>query len=205
AAITSPVARRRPTHLAPARPFLPRASPMIRLALAAAFALALAALSPADDKPPAKPAPPPLPVAVSSLGAAARDGYLYGYGGHSGKVHQYNTETAVGTFRRLKLDGGTKWEDLPSGPKMQGPALVAHKGKLYRIGGMQPRNKPGEKGDSVSLRSVACYDPAARKWQAMVDLPEGRSSHDAVVVGDTIFLPGGRQMNPRRPAPHSHN
>lgn len=149
-------------------------------------------------------AAPPLPVAVSSLGAAVCDGYLYAYGGHAGKVHSYSTETAQGTFRRLKLAGGTKWEDLPSGPKMQGLALVAHKGKLYRTGGMQPRNKPDEKGDSISLTSVACYDPAAKKWQALPDLPEGRSSHDAVVVGDTLYVVGGWLLHGQGKAPTWH-
>ena len=168
---------------------------MTRLLLAPLVVVSLAALCPAAGPPPAKPSLPPLPVAVTSLGAAVSDGYLYVYAGHSGKVHQYSTETTHGTFRRLKLDGGKGWEELPGGPKAQGLALVAHKGKLYRIGGMQPRNKPGEKGDSVSLASVACYDPAARKWQEMPALPEGRSSHDAVVVGDKIVVVGGWRMN----------
>jgi N-acetylneuraminic acid mutarotase/ketosteroid isomerase-like protein len=177
---------------------------MTRFLAPALLALALAALTRGAAAPPAKPGLPPLPVAVSSLGAAVADGYLYVYGGHSGKVHQYSTETTHGTFRRLKLDGGTKWEELPGGPKAQGLALVAHKGKLYRIGGMQPRNKPGEKDDSVSLSSVGCYDPAAKEWQAMPEMPEGRSSHDAVVVGDKIVVVGGWKMNGRGKAPTWH-
>jgi hypothetical protein len=52
---------------------------------------------------------PPIPVAVSSLGAIESEGYLYVYGGHSGKTHSYDTKSVLGTFHRLKLDGGTKW------------------------------------------------------------------------------------------------
>lgn len=169
---------------------------MSRFVPAALIAVALAGLSAGG--------PPPLPVAVSSFGAAVCDGYLYVYGGHAGKVHGYSTETAQGAFRRLKLAGGAKWEDLPAGPKMQGVSLVAHKGKLYRVGGMQPRNKPDEKGDSVSLTSVACYDPAAKEWHPLPDLPEGRSSHDAVVVGDTLYVVGGWNMTGRGQAPAWH-
>ena len=59
---------------------------------------------------------PPLPAAVSSLGAVACDGYVYVYGGHAGKTHSYDTKSVLGTFHRLKLDSGTKWEELPGGP-----------------------------------------------------------------------------------------
>ena len=44
-----------------------------------------------------------------------RDGYLYLYGGHAGKTHSYDTATVLGTFHRLKLDGGTWREcELPA-------------------------------------------------------------------------------------------
>src|SRR5688500_5501399 len=88
---------------------------------------------------------PPVPRAVSSFGAAVSDGWLYVYGGHCARTHQYSTEAVVGTFHRLKLSNPKAWEELPGGPPLQGLALVAHGGKIYRVGGMQPRNKPGEK------------------------------------------------------------
>ena len=97
----------------------------------------------------AKTAYPPLPEAVSSFGAAVCDGFVYVYGGHSGKAHQYSTETVSGKFRRLSLaDPSRGWEELPGGPALQGLALVSHDGKLYRVGGMQPRNAPGDKADN---------------------------------------------------------
>lgn len=139
---------------------------------------------------------PPLPAAVSSLGAVALDGHVYVYGGHSGKTHSYSTETAVGTFRRLDLaDPAKGWQELPGGPACQGLALVAHSGKVIRVGGMQPRNKPGTPADNHSLASVGRFDPKAGKWEALPDLPAGRSSHDAAVVGDTLVVVGGWQMN----------
>ncbi len=136
-----------------------------------------------------------LPCGVSSFGATTCEGWIYVYGGHKGKTHSYSTETTLGTFHRLNLAAPTRWEALPGGPKLQGLGLVAHKGKIYRIGGMQPRNKPEEKGDHYSLVSCACYDPATRKWAALPDLPEGRSSHDVVVAGDKLIVVGGWKMN----------
>ena len=134
---------------------------------------------------------PPLPVAVSSFGAVECDGYLYVYGGHSGKTHTYSTETVVGTFHRLKLDGGTKWESLSGGPILQGMNLAAHGGKVYRVGGMQPRNKPGEPADNHSVSDVTRFDPKVGKWEPMASLPAGRSSHDVVVSGNKLVVVGG--------------
>jgi len=138
---------------------------------------------------------PPLPKPVTSFGAAVSDGFVYVYGGHSGKPHSYSTESTTGQFLRLSLANPAKWEELPAGSAAQGVALVAHGGKLYRIGGMQPRNKPAEKTDAISLASVSRYDPQTKKWEDLPALPAGRSSHDAVVVSDTIYVAGGWCMN----------
>lgn len=146
----------------------------------------------------------PLSRAISSFGAAIADGWLYVYGGHCGKAHVYSTEDVLGTFRRLNLKDGKTWEDLPGGPALQGLAMVAYKGKLYRIGGLQPKNKPGEKADNHSLATCACYDPANRKWEELPDLPEGRSSHDAAVVDDKLYVVGGWKMNGADKKPDWH-
>lgn len=137
---------------------------------------------------------PATPAAVSSLGAIAADGYLYIYGGHAGKTHTYNNKTTLGTFHRLKLAGGTRWEELASGPILQGTNLAAHGGKIYRVGGMSPRNAPGEPADSVSVPDAARFDPKIGKWEDLPPLPSGRSSHDVVVVGDKLVVVGGWKM-----------
>lgn len=145
------------------------------------------------DVPPASKYPP-SPEAVSSSAAIVSDGYLYTYGGHAGKTHVYSTESASGQFRRLKLAGGTAWEELPGGPRLQGMNLAAHGGKIYRVGGMQARNKPGEDADHHSVSECARFDLATRTWEAMPPLPEGRSSHDVVTCGDTLVVVGGWVM-----------
>jgi N-acetylneuraminic acid mutarotase len=168
-----------------------------RAVAALAFPLFGAFVAPApaaDPVPVNRPELPPLPKAVSSLGAVACDGYLYVYGGHAGKTHSYDTTTALGTFHRLKLDGGTRWEELPGGPKAQGVGLAAHGGMVYRVGGMQPRNAPGTAADNHSLADCARFDPKVGKWQALPPLPDGRSSHEAVVAGDKLVVVGGWEM-----------
>lgn len=138
---------------------------------------------------------PDLPVPLSSFGAAVVGDHVYVYGGHSGRAHSYSTETTQGTFRRLDLKDPAGWEDLPGGPRLQGLALVAHQGKLYRVGGMQPQNSKAEKTDTRSQATSAVYDPSAGKWADLGPLPEPRSSHDAVVVGGTLYVFGGWRLN----------
>src|SRR5262249_18599183 len=137
---------------------------------------------------------PLLPTAVSSLGAVSVNGYLYVYGGHAGRTHSYDTKAVLGTFHRLKLQGGTSWEELPGGPILQGMNLTAHQAKVYRVGVMQPRNAPGEPADNHSLADVARFDPETNKWETLPPLPAGRSSHDVVTVKDRLVVVGGWQM-----------
>lgn len=144
---------------------------------------------------------PPLPKAVSSFGAAVADGYLYVYGGHVGKTHKYDTSTVIGTFHRLKLDGGTAWKSLPGGPILQGVNLAAHGGKIYRVGGMQPRNAPDQPTDTHSVADVARFDPAVGKWEALPPLPAPRSSHDLVVADGKLVVVGGWNQRGRGETP----
>ena len=133
----------------------------------------------------------PLPRGVSSFGAAVAGDWVYVYGGHCGKTHSYSTEDVLGSFHRLNLKEGKNWEELSSGPIAQGLAMVSYQGKIYRIGGMQPQNKPGEKANNLSLKTCSIFDPSTKKWEDLPDLPEGRSSHDAVIVKDKLYVVGG--------------
>jgi len=137
---------------------------------------------------------PALPVAASSLGAVACGGQVYVYGGHIAPVHTYSTEAVTGRFFRRPLSGGAAWEELAGGPALQGMNLAAHAGKIYRVGGMDPRNEPGEPAENFSVASAACYDPATNIWTDLPPLPEPRSSHDVAVVGDTLYVVGGWNM-----------
>jgi len=41
---------------------------------------------------------------------------------------------------------------------------------------------------------VAVYDPKTKKWQEIAPLPEPRSSFDAAVLGDAIYVVGGWKL-----------
>lgn len=132
-----------------------------------------------------------LPWAASSFGAVADGAYLYVYGGHVARMHSYSTDAVSGQFQRMSLSAPGKWEQLPGGPGLQGMNLAAHDGKIYRIGGMEPRNAPGTPADNHSIADAVRFDPAAGKWETLPSMPEPRSSHDIVVIGDTLIVTGG--------------
>ncbi|MCC9606846.1 DUF4198 domain-containing protein [Blastopirellula sp. JC732] len=139
---------------------------------------------------------PDLPEAVTSFGAAVIGDALYAYGGHTGDAHHYYYEAQNGSLQKLSLKKDAKWETVAEGPKLQGLAMVAHGDKLYRIGGFTAMNKEEEEGRNlVSQADVAAFDLKTGKWSDLPKLPEPRSSFDAVVLGDKIYVIGGWALN----------
>jgi len=137
----------------------------------------------------------PLPDPTNSFGGAVVGDRLYVYGGHTGTTHRYHTGTTLPHFRRLNLKTGEAWEELPVGPAVQGVSLVAHEGLLYRVGGMAAHNAEGEPHDLKSIAEAARFDPKTNTWTELPELPEPRSTHDAAVVGDHLYVVGGWAMN----------
>ena len=134
-----------------------------------------------------------LPEATASFGAVASDGWMYVYGGHVSATHSYSIEAVSGSFHRWNLSTGA-WEALPGGPGLQGVGLAAHEGRIYRAGGMQPRNRKGEPEDQRSVADVARFDPATRQWVPLPPLIAPHSSHDVVIAGNQLFVIGGWTM-----------
>ena len=147
----------------------------------------------------------PLPEGVASFGGAVADGWLYVYGGHTGTEHDHSAANLSNHFRRIQLDstgkasGTQAWEELPMQTPLQGLPLVAHDGKLYRVGGMNARNATtDDEEDLHSTTEYAGYDPATGQWTSLAPLPAPRSSHDAVVIGDKLYVVGGWTLDGSR-------
>lgn len=141
----------------------------------------------------------PLPEAVASFGAVVSDDWLYVYSGHIGQAHDHSCDNLSKNFRRIRLgaqdiENGT-WEELAMGQPLQGLPLVAHGGKIYRIGGLDAKNAPGEEDSLHSVSTFASYDPSTKSWTELPSLPNPRSSHNAVVIGDMIYVIGGWQLS----------
>ncbi len=133
---------------------------------------------------------PVLPHGLTSFGAVEHDDVLYVLGGYSGTPHAYSAEDQHGEL--LALDAGGEWSVVGSVPPVQGAALVSHATGLIRVGGMRAMNATTAKdSELVSIDTAQRFDPDTGTWSDLPALPQGRSSHDAVVVGDTLYVVGG--------------
>lgn len=131
-----------------------------------------------------------MPRALTSFGAARHGEHVYVYGGYFGRPHQYSREGQSGLLYRLELATGA-WEQLGRGPELQGVAMVSHAGMLYRVGGMAAVNPASEPAELRSSAGFARFDPSTLRWTELPAMPEPRSSHDAIVVGGSLYVVGG--------------
>ncbi len=153
-----------------------------------------------DGARPVPAAVPALPEPVSSFGAAVADGWLYVYSGHTGEEHQHSAANLSQHFCRIQLEGGTEWEDLPMQIPLQGLAMVAHGGKVYRVGGLNARNATTDDDEDLhSVADFAEFDPSTGEWRSLAPLPAPRSSHNAVVMGDRLYVVGGWHLHGESP------
>ena len=138
---------------------------------------------------------PPLPEPIASFGAAVQDGWLYVYSGHTGGAHEHSNENLSSHFSRVNLAGGQEWESLEFQLALQGFPLVAHGNSLYRVGGMFAKNSPEEDDDLYGVADFSRFDVESKTWTALPALPAPRSSHDAVVIGDKLYVAGGWHLD----------
>lgn len=142
----------------------------------------------------------PLPEPLASFGGVVCDGWLYVYGGHIGEEHEHSAANLSKHFRRIQLNGASDWEELPMQTALQGLPLVAHAGKIYRIGGLVARNATTKDAEDVhSTAEFAEYDPAKKQWKALAPLPAARSSHNAAIINDRLYVVGGWRLEGKSP------
>lgn len=137
---------------------------------------------------------PELSEAITSFGAAVLGENLYVYSGHTGEAHAHSRENYSENFRRINLKWSGDWEELEMQDPVQGFALVAHDGALYRVGGVYSRNAPAEDEDMHSTDKFARFDPESGKWTDLPPLPEARSSLDAAVHNGKLYVIGGWKL-----------
>lgn len=141
---------------------------------------------------------PVLPHGLTSFGSVEHKGILYVLGGYSGMPHAYSAKDQHGDL--LAYDAAAaadqQWTVVGKVPPVQGAALVSHPRGLVRVGGMRAMNPTmATKSELVSVDVVQRFDVADGTWTNLPALPEGRSSHDAVVIGDMLYVVGGWQLD----------
>ncbi|WP_162006768.1 kelch repeat-containing protein [Roseimaritima sediminicola] len=139
---------------------------------------------------------PDLPTELTSFGGAIAGDHLYLYGGHIGEAHSYSTAEQSDALWALDLaqGGDAQWRELANGPRLQGLAMVAHGDNLVRLGGFTAKNAEGDEHDLHSQATVSRFDAAVNRWTDLTPLPEPRSSFNATVLGDRLYVVGGWNM-----------
>ena len=136
--------------------------------------------------------PPTLPEPISSFGAARLGDHLYVFGGHTGRTHAHSRANITGEFRRIPISLAGGWESLPGDLAMQGTALVSDGSRLFRIGGLIPRNATADDDpDLHSTDDVKLFDTRRNEWEPFTPLPIRLSSHDAAYLDGRIYVAGG--------------
>lgn len=101
----------------------------------------------------------------------------------------YGFSPASGDTNGLRIFDITKnaWSLGPSAPlpaHSEGYRGVSHGGKLYCIGG---------RGPGGALDGLERFDPATSMWTTRASMPDARAGTTAAVLGDSIFVFGGRK------------
>ncbi len=135
-----------------------------------------------------------MPRGLTTVGAALHGGALYLVGGYFGSPHEYSKEFQSGSVARLNLDTGV-WEELAPVEPVQSPALVSDGRYLFKLGGLKALNAKTASTDMRSLVDNARFDATANRWEPVPSFPEPRSSHQAVIVGHTLYVVGGWQVH----------
>lgn len=149
----------------------------------------------ARNQVPAECAIPDLPFPITSFGAAAIDSKLYVYGGHTGDAHAYVNEDQNDKLLVMNLTSEKpEWTEITANEKLQGLGMVAYKNEVIILGGFTALNKRGQKQNLQSQKYVKAFDIEKKLWRDLPSLPEPRSSHDAALIGSTIYVVGGWNM-----------
>jgi len=120
--------------------------------------------------------PPPPEERAAAAAAATADGRVWVLGGRK--------RDGLAT-RMLSLDLRTlRWTTFPGPRPREHLAATALGGRVYAIGGRLA-------GYDTNLGTVEAYDPRARAWRPLADLPDPRGGTGAAAIAGRIVSIGG--------------
>jgi N-acetylneuraminic acid mutarotase len=126
------------------------------------------------------------PIELNHFQAVAYKNYIYVVGAMNGKypheiplenIYIYNTFT----------DEWKTGPAMPAGRLRGSGGTVVYKNKIYLVCGIQD----GHYNKTVTWMDE--FDPETGNWRALQDAPHPRNHFNAAIVGNKLYLAGGRQ------------
>nr|MBA2475413.1 Ig-like domain-containing protein [Actinomycetota bacterium] len=124
-----------------------------------------------------------LPANLDHIQAVEVGGLVYYVGGltawpgpHVNTVYVYNPAT----------DAFTQGTPMPSGRGRGAGGVAVYNGKIYVAGGLS---------NGVAVPWLDVYDPVARTWAQLADMPRARDHFQAAVVAGKLYAIGGRNKD----------
>jgi N-acetylneuraminic acid mutarotase len=121
-----------------------------------------------------------LPTANSEMAVAETNGKIYVLGGYPSSGESVTTVQVYD----VATDSWGMAAPLPE--PLHHPMAVGVAGKIYSLGGQIGRSASVDTSLSVVL------DPTANTWSELADMPTARGAGAAGVIGDKIYVVGGR-------------
>ena len=137
---------------------------------------------------------PALPQARHHLALCNHNGFLYGLGGFVSDA-QGQWQMRSNLWRLDSLDGPL-WYGMTSLPLPNAEGVVVSlSGMMHLIGGRAPAGSSNKEWrDHIDTDRHWAYDAIADRWQPRAPLPTPRNSMAAAVIGDSVYVIGGRTV-----------
>ena len=134
----------------------------------------------------------PLPAARHHIALAAAAGKIFGIGGFSGAIPDWRAHASVFVYDP-KAD---RWSNGPALPQPRAEGVVASSGdRIFFIGGRVPASATAKHiSEHVDTSRAEVLDVRSGLWSRIADAPSARNSAAGAVIGNKIYVVGGRQM-----------
>ena len=133
-----------------------------------------------------------LPEGRHHIALAAAGGKIYGIGGFSGAMPDWRAHASVFVYDPK----AERWTSGPSLPQARAEGVVASIGeKIYFVGGRVPTSAEAKHiSEHADTSRAEALDLRSGRWTRIADAPSARNSAAGAVLGNKLYVVGGRQM-----------
>ena len=134
----------------------------------------------------------PLPEGRHHIALAAAGGKIYGIGGFSGAIPDWRAHASVFIYDPT----ADRWSNGPALSQARAEGVVATVGdKIYFIGGRIPTSPAARHiSEHADTNRAEALDVRTGRWSRIAHAPSARNSAAGAVIGNKIYVVGGRQM-----------